>query len=98
MPDNPEIIEISKLSPFARTLLETYAKTTGTNNNEKVLEEALFAIYELRKQVDITRDPKIYPQDAQGLMKQVKAVFARFERCGDPIQMLPKDLMARTEP
>jgi hypothetical protein len=92
MTENPDIIDIKKLSPFAQTLLSIYAKTTGTNNNEKVLEEALFGIFELRKQIDVTRDPKIYPQDAQALMKQIKAVFARFERCGDPMKMLPADL------
>jgi len=77
-------IELDKISPKARELLNIFAKTSGVENLERVIEDMTFSVYELLELIDTTRDPKIYPQDAIIVMNTVRAVLAKFTRFGSP--------------
>ena len=77
-------IEIDKISPKAKELLSIFAKTSGVENLERVIEDMTFSVYELLELIDTTRDPKIYPQDAIIVMNTVRAVLAKFTRFGSP--------------
>ena len=77
-------VELDKISPKAKELLNIFAKTSGVENLERVIEDLTFSVYELLELIDTTRDPKIYPQDAIIVMNTVRAVLAKFTRFGSP--------------
>ncbi|MCJ7699267.1 hypothetical protein MUO56_03335 [Candidatus Bathyarchaeota archaeon] len=80
-------IDLDKLSPRARDLLDIFAKTSGVADLATVIQDETFSIFELMKLIDTTRDPKIYPQDAVLVFNTVKAVLAKFSRFGQPTKL-----------
>ena len=52
-------IELDKLSPRAKDLLQIFAKTSGVEDLATIVQDETFSIFELMKLIDTTRDPKI---------------------------------------
>jgi hypothetical protein len=84
-------IELDKLSPRAKELLEIFAKTSGVADISMVIQDETFSIFELMKLIDTTRDPKIYPQDSVLVFNTVKAVLAKFSRFGQPTKLTEQE-------
>jgi len=82
-----KMLNLNQLSPRALELLEEFARTSGVDKLERVVEEQAFSIFELMRLIDTTRDPKIYPQDAILVFNTVRAVLEKFKRFGSPKQL-----------
>ena len=84
-------IDLDRLSPRARDLLDIFAKTSGVADLATVIQDGTFSIFGLMKLIDTTRDPKIYPQDAVLVFNTVKAVLAKFSRFGQPTKLADQE-------
>ncbi len=65
------------ISKKAADLVEHYAMTTGYGSRDRVIEELVFAVYELLK---IDRERNISLEEFRGVLK----TFRRFETEQDP--------------
>jgi hypothetical protein len=79
---------LDSLSPKAKEILLTFAKTTGLEDEAKVVEEMTYSVFALLRLVDTSRDPNIYPQDAVNVMTTVKSVLAKFTAFGEPTKII----------
>lgn len=73
-------IDLKSLSPRARKVLEDFAKTTGHDNIERVVEELAFAMLELQQIIDTQRDPLLEPEAARRQMETMRGILQRFNR------------------
>ncbi len=87
MNNDETTISLADLSPSVKELLEEFMRTSGAKDLTRVVEDLTFSVFELKKLVVTTRDPRIYPQDAVRVMDTVKAVLEKFSRFGQPKQL-----------
>lgn len=76
----PETIDLSQLSPKAKEILDTYAKTTGLNDLKRVIEELAFTMLEMQQIVDTQKDPLLEPEAARRQMETIRGSLQRFSR------------------
>ena len=74
------ILDLERISPKARQLLEQFAKTTGHENLERTVEELAFAMMELNQMIDVVKDPLLEPEVARRQMETMKGIMQRFKR------------------
>lgn len=78
-----ETIDLSQLSPKAKEILDTYAKTTGLNDTKRVIEELAFTMLEMQQIVDTQKDPLLEPEAARRQMETIRGSLQRFSRFKD---------------
>jgi hypothetical protein len=75
-----DIIDLRNLSPRARKVLEDFAKTTGHESIDRVVEELAFSMLELQQIIDTQRDPLLEPEAARRQMETMRGILQRFNR------------------
>jgi len=77
---NEKVIQLNKLSPKSIEIIEQFAKTTGHETTERVVEELAFAMKELLQIIDTKKDPMLEPEAAARQTETMRGILQRFKR------------------